>query len=156
MDACALHGKLSSMANMPTKVQSVQNTDRAGAPLATARQPSFSKNQNRTKPMNRTAAVSPRPAAAARYLVNARTGSWDQCTKSVRGDLIVILILSSKSVLIGVHPWLISSLGCGSAGSAALRLFLVTQRPLNDSLTTVCGNLTTTHGNLTVTVGNPW
>ena len=86
MDACALHGKLSPMANMPTKVQSVANTDRAGATLATARQ-------------------------------------------------------------------VASLFGCGSA---ALRLSLVTQRPLNDSLTTVCGNLTTTHGNLTVTVGNLW
>ena len=79
MDACHLRDKLSSMANMPTKVQSVP-------------------------------------------------------TLSV----------------------IVSLLGCGSVGSAALRLSLVTQRPLNDSLTTVCGNLTTTHSNLTVTVGNLW
>jgi hypothetical protein len=50
IDARSPHGKLSSMADMPTKVQSVPNTDRAGATPATARRWSFSENQNRTKP----------------------------------------------------------------------------------------------------------
>ena len=63
-------------------------------------------------------------------------------------------IVLSFSLQIRVHPCLSVVASLFSCGSALLGLFLVTQRPLNDRLTTVCGNLTTTQGNRPVTQGN--